>query len=249
MRAALFVAAALALAGGTGVFAARERPRATALPSDAARYGFAVSAEGVVPELVATRPFEIGLANGPVAGRPASSLEPARTVVRRELARYPAGFLAKIRLAGIVLLDELTESGAPIPSPPNVGGLLLLDVRATERELVRTLHHELFHFLDLADDGKVGADPAWLALQPGVVYGSGGRTMRGAWAGGAADVGGFVSAYATSAPEEDKAETFAFAVARPAELGDDPIVRAKVADVTRRVAEVDPSAPVRLFAR
>jgi hypothetical protein len=207
-----------------------------------------------VPLLEATRRFELSLANGPVRGaRP----DPARAssgaaIVRRELDRYPASFLRKVHLAGVVLTEDLTESDMAIPSLPNVGGLLLLDVSSVESDLVRSLHHEIFHFFDLADDGRLSPDPEWAALNaPGFVYGSGGRTLRGAWAAKpSSDIPGFVSGYATSGPEEDKAETFAFAVTRAsltrARLAADPLLRGKMRELTRRIARMDADTPRRL---
>jgi hypothetical protein len=257
--AALFVVTALALAGGMGIVATRKAQGASdeapAVPSDAATFGFVIRGQAAgVPLLESTKPFSLALSNGPVHGVPPSRshLVDASSIVARELGRYPAPFLRKVRLAGIVLTEDLAENEMPIPSLPNVGGLLLLDVSSTERDLVRIFHHEVFHFFDLADDGHVSPDPAWDAMNSaGFVYGSGGRTLRGAWAGQPAnDLPGFVSAYATSGVEEDKAETFAFAVARAALVKDrltsDTVLRAKIAELALRVAAFDADCPHRL---
>ncbi len=256
---ALFVLAALALTGGMGIVAARsaegasdERP---ALPSDAASFGFVVRSQtNGVPLLESAKPFSLALANGPVHGRPPSAEQLARgsAVVSRELGRYPTAFLRGVRLAGVVLTDGLAENEMPVPSLPNVGGLLLIDVSSAESDLVRSLHHELYHFFDLADDGHVSPDPGWSALNPTTfAYGSGGRTLRGAWAARPADdLPGFVSAYATSGVEEDKADTFAFAVARAAYLRErvasDAVLRAKVEELRRRVSLLDADSARRL---
>ncbi|MCW5835008.1 MAG: hypothetical protein KIS78_21590 [Labilithrix sp.] len=256
---ALFVLAALTLAGGAGIVATRsaegaldERP---ALPSDAASFGFVVrSHANGVPLLESAKPFSLALANGPVHGVPPSKERLARgaAIVARELGRYSTSFLRGVRLAGVVLTDDLAENEMPVPSLPNVGGLLLIDVSSAESDLVRSLHHEVFHFFDLADDGRVSPDPEWGALNPAsFAYGSGGRTLRGAWAARPADdLPGFVSAYATSGVEEDKADTFAFAVARAehlrGRLASDAALRAKVEEIARRVARLDADAARRL---
>jgi len=258
--ASVFVALSVALAIGAGVAARHASASATdeepaPLPSDAPFFGFEVRHRaGVVPLLESTRDFELSLANGPVRGtRPDPALASRGVaIVRREIDRYPASFLRRIRLAGIVLVQDLREGGMAIPSLPNVGGLLLLDVSSVKSDLVRCLHHEVFHFFDLADDGRLSPDPEWAALNaPGFAYGSGGRTLRGAWAAKpSTDIPGFVSAYATSGPEEDKAETFAFAVTR-AELmrtllASDPLLRAKMRELTERIRRMDADTPRRL---
>jgi hypothetical protein len=228
---------------------------APALPSDAVSFGFIVRGHvGSVPLLESTKPFSLALSNGPVHGVPPSSehFTRASALVSRELSRYPAHFLRKARLAGVVLIDDLAENETPIPSLPNVGGLLLLDASSAESDLVRSLHHEVFHFFDLADDGRLTPDAEWDALNASsFVYGSGGRTLRGAWAARPADdLPGFVSAYATSGIEEDKADTFAFAVARAHEtkprLARDGVLRAKIAELARRIAAFDADCPRRL---
>lgn len=263
----LFVVAAMALAAGVGVIAksaaGAEDGRSSklgALPTDAVTLGFVASPPTGVPAndvtfLDATRSFRIELGHGPITGTPAEPhrLLIARALVDRELRRYPRAFLQAIRMRGVVFADDLREGETPIPSLPNVGGLLLLDVAGTESDLVRGLHHEVYHFADLADDGSLSPDPAWDTLNAqGFAYGAGGRTLRAAWAASppAADgfvTGGFVSSYATSGCEEDKAETFAFAVARPARVREqaaaDPVLVKKLDEITRRIGKLDPDTP------
>ena len=243
----VFLVGAIAAAGVVGVLAHRASgaaPReANGLPSDAVRVGFEPRGRsGDVVLLEATRHFSLSLGNGTVRGEPAAMdrLEKGRSVVVRELARYPGAFVSRIHLVGVVFAEDLVEGETPIPSLPNVAGLLLLDVHAAESDLVRTIHHEIFHFADLADDGSLAPDPEWAALNAkSFVYGAGGRSLRSAWAARPSDLPGFVSGYATSAVEEDKAETFAFLVARPDAIHRDPILDAKVRLVKQRAAALD----------
>ncbi len=247
------------LGGGLALVASRSAHGAEdeglALPNDTASFGFvARGSAGNVALLEATRPFSLALANGPVHGAPPerARFERASAIVTRELARYPASFLRKVRLAGVVFADDLAENDTPIPSLPNVASLLLLDATSVESDLVRALHHEVFHFFDRADDGRVSPDPAWSQLNaPSFAYGSGGRSLRGAWAARPSDdLPGFLSGYATSGVEEDKAETFAFAVTRApmvkARAATDPALRAKLAELGRRLEAFDAECPRRL---
>jgi hypothetical protein len=261
---AIFVLAAMALAAGVGIAAKSAAgaedgaaAKGKALPTDAAILGFVPAGPSVhdVVLLDATRDFRIELGHGPIHGiaPDAARLASARRIVVRELGRYSSRFLSAIHMRGVVFADDLREGETPIPSLPNVAGLLLLDVAGSESDLVRGLHHEVFHFADLADDGSLAPDPSWEALNPpGFAYGAGGRTLRSAWAARPPDAdgfmsGGFVSPYATSGCEEDKAETFAFVVARPAQVRErashDPVLTAKLHEIARRIGTLDPDAP------
>ena len=90
------------------------------------------------------------------------------------------------------------------------------------------------------------ADRRWEALnRTGFSYGYGGRDMRGPEATPMReDLPGFVSLYATSALEEDKAEIFAFMMARPTAMrrlaARDEVIAAKMAYVTSVVAALAP---------
>lgn len=250
---AIFVLGAVVTAAAVGIgarHASGASDEGLPLPVDAPAYGFVPSSRiNGVALLEASGDFRMDLPNGAVRGvAPAPErAAAAKRILARELQRYPAGFFVKAHLAGIVLADELTEGETPIPSLPNVARLLLLDVDADPLDLVRGIHHEIWHFVDLADDGVLSPDPAWRAINaPGTLYGAGGRSLRSAWAARPADdLPGFVSAYATSGEEEDKAETFAFVVARRP-LPDDAVVRAKAAELGRRLAVLDPDAPAAL---
>lgn len=207
--------------------------------------------------LVATRPFRLELFTGALAGEAPSEIEIARAarVLEQELGRYPRRFLEQSRLRRVVLTHALSEAGAPIPSLPNLEGALLLDTDAPEAFLRRLIHHEVFHFVDFAGDDQLKRDPGWQRLNDRwFVYGSGGRYAR---VPGSArltdDLPGFVSRYATSALEEDKAETFAFLMAAPVRLAAiaarDGVIRAKIAALKAGLLEFCPEIDGRFWAR
>jgi hypothetical protein len=189
-------------------------------------------------------PFELSLAHGPVTGEAAAEADLATTtvVLVDELTLLPRSFVRRIGLRRVVLCGELHEERRPIPSLPNYRNTLIVDAQASPPFMRRLVHHEVFHFADLADDGVVRGDPDWQALNPvGFEYGSGGRAMRECSAaafGEAPD--GFVSRYATAAIEEDKAEVFAFLMTRPAAMAqlsqEDPVVAAKAETMRKLVA-------------
>jgi hypothetical protein len=201
-----------------------------------------------VDVLAAARSFRLDLAGGTVTGDvPANdAVEAALVVLGQELGRYSRGCLRAVHFKRVLLCERLAESGQEIPSLPNYEQSLLLDVRGPTAFLRRLLHHELFHFLDFADDEQLAEDPAWERLNPPeFAYGLGGRSMRQPGSARlSTETPGFLSRYATSALEEDKAEVFAFLMTAPETvrkiMEHDAVVRAKVAAIGRQVVGICP---------
>ena len=197
----------------------------------------AVLAELGIEVLAPERMFQLESGAAALSGEPISAPERDRALatLASELQRYPATFLARARLHRLLLCARLREGSEAIPSLPNYHGALIVDVDADSSYLRRLVHHEIFHFADYADDDQLSRDPAWLGLNDrSFVYGSGGRFLREPGAGRfTGDIPGFVSRYATSALEEDKAETFAMRMSAPEKFAEltaaDPILRAKSA--------------------
>lgn len=203
------------------------------------------------------RAFRMESGHALLTGDVVSDLDAERALVTlsAELARYPAAFLQRARLRRVLLCTNLHEGSEAIPSLPNFHGTLLVDVDADAPFLRRLVHHEVFHFADYADDDQLSRDPAWLALNDHYfVYGSGGRFAREPGAGRfSAEIPGFVSRYATSALEEDKAETFAMRMVLPRDfaalIDADPIVRAKSAAIEAQLGRLSRALDARFFAR
>jgi len=210
-----------------------------------------------VEVLAPEREFQIESGAAVLGGEASSARarERALSTLAGELSRYPAQFLMRARLRRLLLCAKLREGSEPIPSLPNYHGALLIDVDADEPYLRRLVHHEVFHFADYADDDQLSHDPAWLGLNDRYfVYGSGGRFLREPGAGRFSDeIAGFVSRYATSALEEDKAETFAMRMSAPQKfavlLATDPILRAKSAALEAQLRKLSGALDDRFFAQ
>lgn len=211
--------------------------------------GSSGSAEAEVSWMEATSTFSAQLGHGRVlcSPPPAARLREVMAALRGELARYPEGSLRSARFKRILACAGLTEGGVPIPSLPNVAQSLLLDVDAPVAYLRRLLHHEIFHFIDFADDSQLKRDPDWEALNDSAFnYGDGGRSMREKGSARLTrELPGFVTGYATSAVEEDKAEVFACLMVYPeptAELArQDPIIARKIALLRAQVERAIPT--------
>jgi hypothetical protein len=225
------------------------------LATDADASARALAALGI-EVLTPERDFQLESGNATLTGSPADtrSVEQALAPLSIELARYPKAFLRRARLHRLILCARLHEGQNAIPSLPNYHGALLVDVDADAPFLRRLVHHEVFHFADYADDDQLSRDPVWAALNDRYfVYGSGGRFLRRPGAGRfTAENPGFVSEYATSALEEDKAETFAMRMVAPRELSarvaSDAIVRAKSGAVETQLRKLSPALDDRFFS-
>lgn len=260
----LLVLAAFALTAGVALAsraspksevdpAARAHAELAAVGLEPAREGAlgaacdAMQRETQVVALLARGDFTLKLANGPLEGS-ALSADRARvalTVIHRELQRYSPAVLRAAGLRRIVLAADLRESGKLISSLPNVAGSLLLDGSVSEAFLARLVHHELFHFFDFADEGRLRENAAWTEDNGLFCYGEGGRSVRGARASELSDeMPGFLTRYAMSAVEEDKAEVFSLLMTQPAEVRGraerDGVVRAKVRRLAEKLTRVAP---------
>jgi len=193
---------------------------------------------------IADHPITWALPNGEITADEPTPVDAKRitAVIQHELARYPQGYLANVKMARVLVVRNLRENGRDIPSLPNIDGGWLIDANLGDAFAARIVHHELYHFIDIADDGTLTRDADWEALNaPSFAYGAGGRSLRTSWASERTDTApGFVTAYATTAVAEDKAETFALWMTRPDDLAQraaaDPIVYRKVTELRRRAA-------------
>ncbi len=164
-------------------------------------------------------PVEVQVGGGAITCEPSPFDDALESAVRiqRELKAYPTALFARAGCERIVLCTKLAYAGqlrAAIPDWEN--NTLYIDTQRGAKSPgypEHVLHHEFFHLIDNADDGDVYRDDAWSALNPtGFRYGNGGvnaQTTRNT--GALTDtIPGFLTHYATTGVEEDKAELYAF---------------------------------------
>lgn len=135
-----------------------------------------------------------------------------------EWAKYPKTWVSTTQLKSIVIVKNLNVANTyRAAMPDSVGDALYYDVKyANDEDYMReVIHHEYNHLFTYNITGQPGnVDPAWLALNaPGFKYGNGGATCyqpKNTCLTGVHTVQGFVSGYATSGIDEDKAELYGY---------------------------------------
>jgi hypothetical protein len=160
-----------------------------------------------------------------------------------EWAKYPLDYVRVTRVSGIVLVVNLATFGTKKGAMPDIGGdVMYYDIgHGTDDYAREVIHHEFDHLLTYNLFGTfTPSDPTWRTLNPpGFHYGDGGASCYipgNTCLSGQHPIPGFVSGYAASAIEEDKAELYAnlmdthFYRLLTSWIGSDSYLAAKVAD-------------------
>jgi hypothetical protein len=132
-----------------------------------------------------------------------------------EWAKYPLDWVENSELQSIVIVDDLFVDGynrAAMPDP--VGSAVYYDPSFSGDYAREVVHHEYNHLITYNYFGSWSpADPVWQSYNPpGFSYGNGGAECYepdNNCLTGDHPIAGFVTGYATSGIEEDKAELYA----------------------------------------
>ncbi len=200
----------------------------------------------------ATEAFSTKTYHGPIHGAAADAFDLDRysEVLRREFWLYPVSLIRRSSLQSIILCGGLSFDGQNRSAIPDFEhNALYLDVtvgRDHANYERNALHHEFFHIIDYRDDGELYSDHRWAKLNPKAFrYGQGGARMQeDRLSSLPSNDNGFLTKYATSGVEEDKAEVFAHlmtdhaAVERRAETDD--VIKRKVAFMKILLADFCP---------
>ncbi len=144
-------------------------------------------------------------------------LKKIANITLASLSLYPKNLFKAVKLKKIYFAKDLLVSNQlrkamPLPS---TGSLIYADNNDLECDvgMEERVHHEFFHYIEEKIDGSMRyRDANWTGLNPnGFSYKEGGQIVYSC-AGGFRNTGhlksGFVSRYALTAEEEDKAEMF-----------------------------------------
>ena len=176
-----------------------------------------------------------------------SDLDCYTPILFMEFWIYGKTFIKKSKLKKIILLhninytnSESTQDRAGCPEY-DITKSISFAIREKNLAYIRiVLHHELFHFIDYADDQEF-EDEGWDELnQEGFEYGEGGDTER-EWIKLEKNVMGFINHYSTSALEEDRAEIYQYLISCPDEAlnNNDIIVSKKAKRIQKFLNEFD----------
>lgn len=188
-----------------------------------------------------------------VTAKPVSDalLEEYEPLFEAEWRKYPPSLMPKVHLKRIVLGRDVRVLNQPRAAVPEFGpGWFWLDADVNTRRPNygrHALHHDFFHMIDQWDSPNGLQDPAWKALDPvGTPDGPGGWNMQTGNPGALrADLPGFITKYATSAVEEDKAEVYSHLLTSTAFISGraalDPILAKKVVYIKNLVATFEPT--------
>jgi hypothetical protein len=170
----------------------------------------------------------------------------------RVFQTYPTAMLLAAKIDHVAMCKEITyPHDGDVALPEHPAGLadlrgrgMLLSVKDFLNETYHAsadftmdgiVHHELYHLFDFQDlGGDMMTDTEWVLFNPlGFEYGA-----MAALAGGPRREG-FIDAYATTNPAEDKASTYEWMMAHPEELCAiariDETIRVKTRIIRRRV--------------
>jgi hypothetical protein len=135
---------------------------------------------------------------------------------RKEFFKYPKAFVENTKLKKVAMVKNLINQGVPVASMPDYyQENLYMDIYIGNYDKVyqrHVIHHEYYHMIEQQFHGtSYYKDPQWAKFNdPSFQYGSGGINSRES----SVQVvnhprEGFISGYAMSGLEEDKAELFA----------------------------------------
>ena len=135
-----------------------------------------------------------------------------------EWAKYPIDWITSSQLKSIVLVKKLGVNtiGPTVAAFPDiVGETMYYDVTYSGNYAREVVHHEFDHLIIYnIFHTSAPKDSTWLSLNPpGFSYGAGGASAyQPGYSGPSGEhvVPGFVTGYATTAIEEDMAETYAY---------------------------------------
>ena len=199
-------------------------------PTDAAQPSTAgtepASHGSVVPVLVDDAVLPVLTRDGwiraaPVTANDRFARDGYRDILEEQLSLYPSVLCKRIGLNSVVLCKDLTFEGSRCVAFADVEhGRLYMSVGAEflPAFIKRTIHHEIFHQVNFADDGKLDADSRWESLNtPDFRYSHDADRLHNDPDATRPDesLKGFLNRYATSSPAEDKAELYAALVVEP----------------------------------
>lgn len=199
-----------------------------------------------------TNAFSLAGDSGTIIGEPATfqELESFSSILEFELGLYPSAFVSRAGLKRIVLCRNLVGEGKERAGICRQSvGTVYLDVgsnRLVDRVGREVIHHEIYHLVDHAEDGVIGFDTRWEALNTrGLrkIEPNSRSSLHSDRPFGTSQTG-FINSYSRTAIPEDKAEIFALMMADDVVASywskRDDVVRAKIERIAETIGRFCP---------
>ncbi len=203
------------------------------------------SANGI-KYLKAIKPFDVGIRDNNVSCFNSSeeNIEKKMSLIEKNLNRYSSIFLKKINLKYIVLCENLTVSqisAAGVPNPKTK--TLLIDIKFSEKNFERVLHHEVFHMINETHKKKFFYEKWKNFNNSEFKYAECSTCSDRLGLSLLKENKGFVTEYSMSTPSEDMAEVFSFIMTNKEKIEDkalmDPILNKKILFIKKNILKID----------
>ncbi len=203
------------------------------------------SANGI-KYLKAIKPFDVGIRDNNVSCFNSSeeNIEKKMSLIEKNLNRYSSIFLKKINLKYIVLCENLTVSQistAGVPNPKTK--TLLIDIKFSEKNFERVLHHEVFHMINETHKKKFFYEKWKNFNNSEFKYAECSTCSDRLGLSLLKENKGFVTEYSMSTPSEDMAEVFSFIMTNKEKIEDkalmDPILNKKILFIKKNILKID----------
>jgi hypothetical protein len=230
----------------------------TALRTFAAQYNLTLNVTAVTPSAYAASYDTFSI----IEESNLQDLKDYGLIFIDEWSKYPADWVAASGLKSINLVKKFATDGTFRAAGPDPGdAAMYYDVGYGHDDYAReVIHHEFDHLIEYNAFGDyTHADPAWSSYNPAdFSYGTGGAACylpNSTCLTGEHPLAGFVTGYAASGMEEDKAETYAYLMTDTyyhhltGWLGADTNLAQKVAAYKTFIASRSPEMTGDYFAR
>ena len=196
--------------------------------------------------LKAMKPFEVGIKDNSVSCFNSSEkeIEKKMPIIEKNLNKYTSTFLKKINLKYIVLCENLTVSqisAAGVPNPKTK--TLLIDIKFSEKNFERVLHHEVFHMINETHKKKFFYEKWKNFNNSEFKYAECSTCSDRLGLSLLKENKGFVTEYSMSTPSEDMAEVFSFIMTNKEKIEDkalmDPILNKKILFIKKNILKID----------
>ena len=196
--------------------------------------------------LKATKPFSVGIKDNNVSCFNSSKedIEKKMPIIIKNLNKYSSNFLHKINLKYIVLCENLTVSQistAGVPNPKTK--TLLIDIKFSEKNFERVLHHEVFHMINETHKKKFFYEKWKNFNNSEFKYAECSTCSDRLGLSLLKENKGFVTEYSMSTPSEDMAEVFSFIMTNKEKIEDkalmDPILNKKILFIKKNILRIE----------